>query len=218
MSSLILGGFLILLGIVIGLNTFGITDINIFFSGWWTLFIIIPALNGLFKEKKLDNIIWLIIGILLLLSCQNIIDFDLVWKLIVPIILIMIGLSFIFKNTFNNKIIKELNKKSKNNEICATFSEQNIKYDEKFEGNDLNAIFGSIKCDLEEAKIEEDIVINIVAIFGGIDIIMPDNINVKIKSTAIFGGVEDKRKIKKIENKPTIYINATCIFGGVDVK
>ena len=52
----------------------------------------------------------------------------------------------------------------------------------------------------------------------GIDI-GSDNVKVKIKSSSIFGGVDEKRK-NKIENNEahTIYINATCIFGGAGSK
>lgn len=49
-----------------------------------------------------------------------------IWKLALPAVLIIIGLSFIFKDTFDKKVseeIKKLNeKKNTNNEYCATFS------------------------------------------------------------------------------------------------
>ena len=47
---------------------------------------------------------------------------------------------------------------------------------------------------------------------------MPQNVNVKVKSTAIFGGVDNKIKNDKQDNIPTIYVNAFCMFGGVDIK
>ena len=37
-------------GVIFGLNALEITDINIFFDGWWTLFIIVPCFIGLFKD------------------------------------------------------------------------------------------------------------------------------------------------------------------------
>ena len=203
----------------------GITNINIFFDGWWTLFIIIPCFIGLFKEReKTGNIIGLLIGIALLLCCQNVLNFDMIWKLAFPVILVVIGLSFIFKDTFDHKVseeIKKLNeKKTKDGGYCATFSGQDVKFDgEIFNGTDLTAVFGGVKCDLKNAIIENDVVINSSSIFGGIDIYVPDNVKVKIKSSSIFGGVDDKKR-NQVENKDahTIYINATCIFGGVDIK
>ena len=203
----------------------GITNINIFFDGWWTLFIIVPCFIGLFKEReKTGNIIGLAIGLVFLLCCQDMIDFETVWKLLVPTILIIIGVSLIFKDAFGSKIneeIKKLNEsKTKDGGYCATFSGQNIKFDgEKFNGTDLNAIFGGIKCDFRNAIIENDVVINTSSIFGGTEIYIPENVKVKVKSTSIFGGVDEKKQ-NKIENTDahTIYINATCLFGGVEIK
>ena len=85
-EEILWGVFFIAIGIIIGLNALGITDINIFFDGWWTLFIIVPCFIGLFKnEKKMGDIIGLIVGVVLLLSAQGIISIDVVLKLILPV-------------------------------------------------------------------------------------------------------------------------------------
>lgn len=222
-GNVLWGIVLIVLGLIIGGNALGITNINIFFDGWWTLFIIVPCFIGLFKEReKTGNIIGVLIGIALLLCCQDLLNFDMIWKLALPTVLIIIGISFIFKDTFNSKITKEINKlnekRPKDSEYCATFSGQNVKFDgEKFNGTELTAVFGGVECDLTKAIIENDVVINATSVFGGIDILVPENVKVKIKSSSIFGGVDEKRKSDTTDGH-TIYVNATCIFGGVDIK
>ena len=222
-KNILWGIILVIIGVIIGLNTIGITDIDIFFDGWWTLVIIVPCFIGLFTNKdKTGNIIGLLAGVILLLGMQNIIDFNLIWKLLLPSIIVIIGLSLIFKNTFNSKINNEIkklnNKNTKDNEYCATFSGQRIDFpNEEFKGATLNSVFGSITCDLREAKIKEDVVINASSVFGGIDIIVPDDVNIKIKSNSIFGGVNNKKKNNE-DKKYTIYVNASCLFGGVDIK
>ncbi len=223
-GNVLWGIVLIVIGLIIGGNSLGITDIDIFFDGWWTLFIIIPCFIGLFKEReKTGNIIGLIIGVALLLSCQNLLNFELVWKLALPVILVVIGLSLVFKDVFNAKINEEIKKynesKTKENEYCATFSGQNVDFNgTEFKGTDLTAVFGGVKCDLRKAIIVTDTVINASSIFGGIDIFVPDNVKIKIKSSSLFGGVSEKKN--HIENKEghTIYVNATCLFGGVEIK
>ena len=224
-GNILWGIVLIGLGIIIGTNSLGLTNINIFFDGWWTLFIIVPSFIGLFTEReKTGNFIGLLIGVALLLCCQNIIDFNLIWKLALPTILVIIGLSFIFKDVFNHKVseeIKKLNEKRGNdNDYCATLSTQNADFDgEEFKGTELTAVFGGIKCDLTKAKIKNDVVINCSSIFGGIEIYVPDNVKIKVKSTAIFGGVDEKKKKPSEENGAhTIYINSLCLFGGVEIK
>ena len=224
-SNLIWGLLFILIGLSIGLNTLDIVSFNIFFDGWWALIIIIPCLIGLINnEDKTGDIIGLLIGVAFLLNAQGIISFDIIWKLAAPLILVIIGLSIILegnKDSKTNVVIKKIN--SNDNEktsVCSTFSSQNIKLNkEKINNLELNAIFGGIEYDLRNGVIKEDIVINATAIFGGIDIIVPDDVNVKIKSTSIFGGASNKKQLMDDkEKKHTIYINASCVFGGVDIK
>ncbi len=224
-KNLIWGIVLVTIGIIFGLNELNITNINIFFDGWWTLFIIVPCVIGLFNDdEKTGSIIGILIGIILLLGCQAIITFDLVWKLMLPLVLIVIGLSFIFKDTFNSKINKEIKKinenKTKDGGYCSTFSSQKVSFsDEEFNGTDVSAIFGAVEIDLTDAIIKKDVVINASAVFGGIDIRVPKNMKVKIKSNSIFGGVSEKRRnIKETSSSQTIYINASCMFGGVEIK
>ena len=83
------GIVLIVIGIIIGTNSFGITDINLFFKGWWTLFIIIPCTIDLFSEKtnKKANLLGVLIGIFILLISNGLINIEIIAKLILPIVL-----------------------------------------------------------------------------------------------------------------------------------
>lgn len=97
-KNILWGVILIIIGIIWGLNTLEITNIDIFFEGWWAFIIIIPSFIGLLTEKnKSDNALGLFLGILLFLGARGIIKIDLIWKLFVPIALIVIGVSCIFK-------------------------------------------------------------------------------------------------------------------------
>lgn len=222
-SNLIWGLILIALGVVFGLKTLGICDINVFFKGWWTLLIIVPCFVGLIKDKdKTGSIIGLLLGIMLLLDTRNVINTDLFWKLFLPLVLIIVGLNIIFKDTLNEKVKIEISKVEESDDkkyITATFGEQKVDYDkEVFEGVTINAIFGGVKLDLRNAKIKEDVVVNTTSVFGGVDIYVPENVNIKVVSSNIFGGLENKTKNETNEKQKTIYINATNIFGGTDIK
>lgn len=222
-TKYIIGFLLIFIGLILGLNAFGITNINLFFSGWWTLFIIIPSLVGLITDKeKTSSLIFLIIGVWLFLAERDLIEYELLIKLLLPVILISIGLLLVFKDvlSINGKEIKKINANNKeSNNYIAVFGSQDLKFeDEKVENLDLKSLFGGIKLDLRDAKIEKDIVINTLSVFGGIDIYVPDDVKVEVSSTPFFGGVEVKRKKQSSNKEITIYLNSVCIFGGVDVK
>ena len=224
LSKILWGLALIAIGGTFALNAFGITDIEVFFDGWWTLFIIVPCFIGIFSEReKTGNIIGLLIGVFLLLCCQNVLGFDMLWKLAIPAIIVIIGLKLIFNAVFGDKAAKMIVESRQNgNDVktgCATFSGQDMNFDgEKFDGAEISAIFGGVKCDLRNAIIEKDCAVTASAIFGGIDIYVPDNVNVKISSNSIFGGVSEKKHRPYMENAVTLYINATCIFGGAEIK
>ena len=224
LSRILWGIVLVALGAVLALNAFGITDIDLFFDGWWTLFIIVPCLVGFFTEHdKMGNLIGLGIGVFLLLCCQDVLSFSMLWKLLVPVIVILVGLKLIFSGIFGAKGQEAL-RRLKESGIplktgTAVFSGTNLTFaGEIFRGAELNAVFGGVKCDLRGAIIDGDGVIQASAIFGGVDILVPDGVNVKIHSTSIFGGVSDKKRAGVKENAPTLYVNATCMFGGVDIK
>lgn len=221
-SSILWGLVLVALGVILGGNALGLFNIDVFFDGWWTLFIIIPCAISLITEKeRTGSLIGIIVGVVLLLACQDVISFDLIWKLILPLIIVLIGLIMIFKNIFSHKFneqVKKLNDKfNKDDEIGAVFGAQDINMAGKeFKGQSLNAVFGGIKLDLRKAKIKEDVLINASAIFGGIDILVPENAVVETKSNSIFGGVSNKKK--EAGKGHTIYVNGMSVFGGIEIK
>ena len=221
-SAVLWGIVLIAAGVIWALNEFNIMHINIFFDGWWTLLIIVPCTIGLFTEReKTGNLFGIVIGGLLLLCCRDILSFSVLWKLLVPAIIVIVGLKLVLTGLFGNKaneIIKQQKLEGKAPKTCcAVFSGYDLNYNgEVFEGAELTAVFGGIECDLRNAIIEKDCAIHISAIFGGIDILVPNNVNVKVTANSIFGGVSNKTAVHP--NAPTVYIGGTCIFGGVDIK
>lgn len=222
LSRILWGIVLIFIGVIWGLNRTGVADINIFFDGWWTLFIIVPSAISFFEKgnNKISSLIFLIIGVLLLLAAQGLFEFEILWEILLPAIVVLIGLSLIFGNKvdFNVKEKTKCLDSEDTENIFAAFGEQNVtKSGEKFEKANLNAIFGAVKLDLREAKLEKETVIGAWAIFGGIEILVPKDCIVKVKGTPIFGGISNERKNNE-DAKKTIYIEGYAVFGGIEIK
>lgn len=221
-NKIIWGVVLVCVSVLLTLNALDVIDINFFFDGWWTLFIIIPNVVDLFtKREKFASLVGLSIGVVLLLCCREIIDFALVWKLLIPTIVLIIGLKLLINGIFGNKaneLLTDIKKSGNNSRVgCGTFSGCNMDCSgEIFQGAELTATFGGVKCDLRNAIIEEDCGIQVSAIFGGIEILVPENVNVKVNTNSLFGGVSNKTQRK--DNSPTVYIGGICMFGGVEIK
>ena len=201
-ENTVIGLILIIIGVIIGLNAFHFTIIDLFFDGWWTLFIIVPCFFGLFKDQdKTGNIIGLIVGIYLLLYCQGLINFQFAWKLVVPVIFVLIGLKMIFKDTFNKKKPR-----------------QNIYDNQLYTGGNYDVTFNGLILDLSKAYLNEETNITISTLFGGVDLYLPDDVYIQIQSSNFLGGVDLHKRENKIENTKVIYLNARCIFGGINIK
>ena len=201
-ENTVIGLILIIIGVIIGLNAFHITNIDLFFDGWWTLFIIVPCFFGLFKDQdKTGNIIGLIVGIYLLLYCQGLINFQFAWKLVIPVIFVLIGLKMIFKDTFNKKKPR-----------------QNIYDNQLYTGGNYDVTFNGLILDLSKAYLNEETNIMISTLFGAVDLYLPDDVNIQIQSSNFLGGVDLHKRENKIENTKVIYLNARCIFGGINIK
>lgn len=219
LEKIMWGLVLIAIGGILCLNAADITDIDIFFNGWWTLFIIVPCTINLFTErKKFGPIIGIIIGVMLLLSSNDVIDFGDIWKFVIPAILIIWGLKLLLGGSFGKNKLPVDSEINEDNKYYATFSGKDLDYtDRKVENMELTATFGGIKLDLRNAKLKNETVIRVAVTFGGIDIKMPDDVNVIDNTSSIFGGVDCKSKYKKAAKK-TIYITGSAVFGGVDIK
>lgn len=90
-----------------------------------------------------------------------------------------------------------------------------------FKGGDVSAIFGGAALNFMNADINGSAVIEVSAVFGGCEIIVPANWKVRTDIDAILGGVEDKRHTELISNGPDeklLILKGSCVCGGVEIK
>ncbi len=225
-SNVVWGLLLILIGIGYAGGNLGIWDFNIFFRGWWTLFILVPCIINLIQYgPNGGNIAGICVGVVLLLGAQGILAFSMIRKLLVPAILILIGLSILLSNT-KRKITDQQGNQipfektgTGGSDVSGVFDGRKVQYDgQLFEGATVSAVFGGVNMDLRSAVIERDVRIDATAIFGGVEIYVPSNVVVRVMSTPVLGGVSNRALAPTEVPCHTLYINATCVFGGVDIK
>ena len=222
-KRIVWGVILLFLGVLLGLRVFGV-EIDLLFEGWWTLFLIVPGFMGIiFERRKMGSIILFLIGIVLFLAAQGVITYDMAWKIGAPIFIVIIAIKMIISG-FRRSKSREARLHFENvvidgdNATTAIFGGREMSFaGQPFNSGNFVAIFGGVDCDLRDAIIEHDCQVKAVAIFGGVDIIVPKGVNVKVESTSIFGGTDDT-----CERDPaapvTIYIDTVSIFGGVEIK
>lgn len=239
-GNIIVGIVLVIAGLGFAGNAFDLWDFNLFFEGWWTLFIIVPcAISVISRGPQRGSLIGLMFGVLLLMLARDIIRWNTIGNLIIPIILVIVGLGIIFdgKNHRKNHHKQDdfcefvdaqattvengqgASEPGKKQDICAIFSGRKITYEnENFYGANIDAVFGGVELDLRRAYMNGNIEISLTSVFGGVTIFMPDNVRVIVDSVPIFGGVSNHAVNTVGDVRATIHINATCMFGGAEIK
>lgn len=89
---------------------------------------------------------------------------------------------------------------------------------EVFHGARLDAFFGGLRLDLRQAVIQEDEEIDIHTFAGGVQLFVPNNVNIEVKSRSFIGGIGNETAGRNIPNAPCLHIIASNILGGVNIK
>lgn len=251
-TTIIVGMLFLATGIVIGGSMLGYFNFSINFAGWWTLFLIVPAIFAIVQGGfNAGNVILLAVGGILLMEAQEVLPANFSWRLILPLVLLAIGFQLLFGGRFkhynrnSNQDKKGTHHSNKNSSTSDStgkrdsggifteasrpgnsyktasvlFGGQDIIYgEEEFTGASYSAVFGGLSINLRKVRLVGDVVISVSAIFGGIDLILPDDVQVTINVTPILGGSECKYPSSSNPEAPRIIINGTASFGGIEIK
>ncbi|MBG9378281.1 hypothetical protein I5907_18735 [Panacibacter sp. DH6] len=89
-----------------------------------------------------------------------------------------------------------------------------------FRGGEINCFMGGAEIDLTQADIQGPVIIEANQVFGGTKLVIPAHWDLKIESTSIFGGLEDKRRpvATQIDTNKALIIKGVTIFGGMEIK
>jgi predicted membrane protein len=158
-----------------------------------------------------------------------------------PLVLIVIGIAFIFKpgprhhhyrhwqkwqhkKKFYAGMKDAFNASSpKDDFIDSTSFMGGIKKNvitKNFRGGDITNVFGGAEINLSQADFEGTAVLDITQVFGGTRLIVPANWEIKSSLTAFFGGIEDKRPAVPRGEGPVkkLILEGTSVFGGIDIE
>ncbi|MDR3667381.1 MAG: LiaF-related protein [Ignavibacteriaceae bacterium] len=95
-------------------------------------------------------------------------------------------------------------------------------HSDSFKGGNITAIFGGSEIDLTQCKLAPgENIIDVVIIFGGTTIVVPNNWDVILNVTSLFGGFSNKKSRyipSATEPAGTLIIKGVCLFGGGEIK
>jgi predicted membrane protein len=191
---------------------------------WWPGFLMLIGIRILIQSPEnrqyVTGSIITLIGLLLLLNNLNVIEvrFRYIW----PVIIVIIGLAIVFRSVGSGR--QALSKDMVN--LNIVFGGGEFRYDSpNFRGGKVTAIMGGGAIDLRDAvPASDEIMIDAMAIMGGIEIRVPVGWQVTLEGTPILGGMENKTIASNRDlgasssGSKRLIIKALTIMGGLEVK
>jgi predicted membrane protein len=91
---------------------------------------------------------------------------------------------------------------------------------QSFRGGDANAIMGGVELDLRNASIKEGepAVIDAFAMWGGVEITVPENWRITGQVLPLLGGFDDKTTTSKTGGGPELIVKGAAVMGAIVVK
>lgn len=230
---------LIVIGALLFLDNLGLLPVHNI-GDYWPLLVVAWGLTIFERKRTTYSLIWsgavVVFGILALLGNLHLIHVTagIIW----PLILIAFGATMLVSRSvlpappqwwktaqcnagsrtsqafFGNRVMES---------IVFSGAERRVE-SQHFEGGKVEAVFGGIDLDLSGAAItspDRRALLEVNAVFGGIEIRVPRTWRVEKKGSAVFGGFEDRTFPPRPEpgvEPPTLLIRGAAVFGGIEVK
>lgn len=217
LTRIFVGFFLILLGIGFLLDQLGLNFLNFNVFNFWPLIFFAIGIPMLVKRNLIGAMIFIMLGIVFLFA--NFFGYS-IFAIIWPAIIILIGISIIFKprnGPWENNKSATVSKDSIN-ESVVFWGLDNVINSDNFLGGKVDCVFGGFKLDLRNVKIaKEGANLELNAVFGGGEITLPKDARIQVDGTGVFGGVNNNTQSGK-EEDPIIKIKASAVFGGIEIR
>lgn len=223
-AQMIVGLIVATLGIVFLLDNLGYPAAKGALA-YWPVILIVIGLSKVIQARNVPEAVggsvWGLIGTWILLNNLHVIDLSF-WRGIRtfwPLILVGVGLSILWRALSERR--DEGTPPDSRNVIKATAFLGGLKRSsasKNFEGADATAIMGGVHLDLREASIANEAYVYLFAMWGGVELVVPQGWMVDIQLTPVLGGIEDKTRPVADPDAPRLIVRGTVLMGGLEVR
>jgi len=215
--QLVMGLLIVVVGILFTLENVGVIDAHEY-RHYWPVGLIAVGLLKLWQGSggaMFGGFIFVFAGVWLLLQTMGIVTVSL-WNLW-PMLLVFAGASMVWRG-MHGGTVATADAYSTVSAMAVLAGVNRGNTSKTFRGGDLTAVFGGCQIDLRQAAIESEAVIDVFAMWGGIEIKVPENWSVSGRVTPILGGYEDKTRRVPDGTNQRLLVRGLVIMGGVEIK
>ena len=187
---------------------------------WWPLVplawgvLLLSGMNG--RKNPRAGWIWTAIGaysILRPLGIANADVFDF-W----PLVLVFIGWSLFYRSWKGAPAATSVSGPRIDASAFLAGSQRKVVTD-AFTAIDINSVIAATTLDLRTARIKDGRgEIDVYAMWGGIDLLVPREWKVVSEVTPILGVFQDSTEVPTDPNAPTLYVHGSVVMGGIDLR
>jgi len=217
---LVLGMGVMLLGLLLTLDNFGLLETRRFVRFWPVLLIFVglAKLSHCLRSRARPRGYGLIVlGLVLLLVSLGILDL----RLALALFLLAVGAAIVWRAARSpvTASVAPVADPSKHLDVSAFMgSIQRALSTQDFRGGNAWAVMGGCEIDLSKASIETgEAVINTFAFWGGIELKVPADWMVESRGTALLGAFEDTSR-RPDDDRKKLIVTGYALMGGVEVK
>jgi len=219
-GRLILGLLVVAVGVLFTLDNLNLVHAEHYIRFWPAALILLgithllpPADAG----RRVWGVIWVFAGTWLILENLDIVHVSL-WAFW-PLLLVLIGGMMIWRATMSRAGRTATSDTDATVNATAVMSGVvRASASPAFRGGDLTAVMGGCEIDLRQATIDgSEAVIDVFAMWGGIELRVPDRWVVVNEVLPILGGVDQKARASD-PNGPRLIVRGTVVMGGVDIS
>mgnify|MGYP001034149813 CR=1 FL=1 len=217
--QLLIGLVAILLGLLFILDNLNLIEAWEVLRFWPVLFIAFGAIMLMQSTHSIGrfvSFIFMALGVVLVLNNLHYIRFRFydLW----PLLLVCLGISLVWNTFLRGREIPS--------DACSSISTFAVLGGVKrscnsqdFRGGDITAILGGCEIDLRSAEIQaEQAVIQTFALWGGIEIKVPETWTVICEGFALLGGYEENTQAPPEGPRKYLVLRGFAIMGGVEVR
>lgn len=215
-GTLVTGLAILAAGIVFWLDQAGRYDASDAFR-WWPLVLIGWGLASLPERRYVAAVIMVTIGILFLPAFPGLprLHLDEILKLW-PLTITMAGLTLVAqamrpteKDRSRLKAFHAVAVMAGNNRRIAS---------DRFAGGEAVAVMGGCEIDLTEASAQGEAVIDVLALWGGIDLTVPHGWQIENRVLPLLGAVSDLTSGAVVPGATRLVLRGSVIMGSVEVR
>lgn len=223
-GRMIMGGLLILFGMLFLLDNLGYMDADRILQFWPMILVGIGTWKVLQPREDGQRALGVaLIAIGSFLQLQMLAVMDLEFRHVWPAVLVALGGLLLWRGVFKRAPARGdvTTATSELHEMAFMGGGNRIIDSPDFRGGDITAIMAGLELDLRKANMTSDsAVIDVFALWGGIELHVPPEWSVEVQGVAILGGIENNARASAVEGNPgkRLIIRGTVLMGGLEIK